>query len=142
MKLASGNVIVRDAVGQLKVSNWLIIGIIVFESGSVQVLAAVIAFENNPVKLFAILRSQKVALRKVLSPLFVCVDARTISPPPADTSKVVPVIDRPVPSVISSIAPVQAVFLPNSLLVDILSSFLVEFRFEKFVFIIARESFG
>lgn len=41
VKLASGNVIVRAAVGQLNVSIWLIIGIIVLASGKVQVLDAV-----------------------------------------------------------------------------------------------------
>lgn len=80
VKLASGNVIVRAAVGQEKVSTWLIIGIIVFESGRVQVRAAVIQFTNNPVNVFATLRSQKVVSRKVFNPLFVCAEARTISP--------------------------------------------------------------
>lgn len=41
VKLASGRVIVRAAVGQENVSIWLIIGTIVFESGRVQVLLAV-----------------------------------------------------------------------------------------------------
>lgn len=79
MKFASGRVIVLAAVGQEKVSNWLIIGIIVLASGNVQVLAAVIVFVKSPVNVFATLRSPKVVSRKVFSPLFICVEARTIS---------------------------------------------------------------
>jgi hypothetical protein len=77
-----------------------------------------------------------------LRPDTVCVDASIISPDQAVTLRVVPVYDSPVPSVISSITPVLAVERHKSLFVDILSSFLVEFRFEKFVFITVRESTG
>jgi hypothetical protein len=44
---------------------------IVFESGRVQVLVAVIAFVNSPVNVFATLRRPKVVSRKVFNPLFV-----------------------------------------------------------------------
>lgn len=57
-------------------------------SGRVQVRVAVIAFVNRPVKVFATLRSQKVASRNVLSHEFVCAEASTISPEPEGVAKV------------------------------------------------------
>lgn len=57
-------------------------------SGRVQVLAAVIVFVNRPVNVLATFRSQNVASRNVFNPLFICADARTISPDPAGVAKV------------------------------------------------------
>lgn len=71
VKLASGRVIVLAASGQLNVNSWLIIGIIVFESGRVQVLATVAVFVNRLVIVLATLRNQNVASRNVLSQLLV-----------------------------------------------------------------------
>ena len=42
-----------------------------------------LVFVNNPEKVLATFRSQKVLLRNVLSPDTVCIEASTISPPPA-----------------------------------------------------------
>ena len=111
-------------------------------SGSVYVREAVFVFVKKLVKVFATLRSQNIQLRNVLSPDTVWVDARTISPAHPVTFKVVPVIERFVPSVISSITPVPAVFLQRSLFVFMLSSFFVALRFAKFVFITEREFTG
>lgn len=58
---------------------------IVLESGRVHVLAAVATFVKRLVNVFATLRSQKVASKKVFNPLFVCAEARTISHPHAGT---------------------------------------------------------
>ena len=50
-----------------------------FASFRVYVLLAVAVFVKNEVNVFATLRRPKVVSRNVFSPLFICVEARTIS---------------------------------------------------------------
>jgi hypothetical protein len=69
VKLASGNIIVRGAVGQEKVSIWLIIGTIVFASGSVQVRDAVAVLVKKLVNVLATFRRPNIPARKVLIPV-------------------------------------------------------------------------